>query len=276
MLPTHHRTATVEAQQVFYREAGPEEAPTVLLLHGFPSRTHMFQHLIPGLADRCHVIATDHVGYGPSSMPQAGESTYTFVHLAAITAGLSEKLGISRFSVYVHDYGAPIGWCLALNPAFEVTAIISQSGNAYMESFAKRFWDDLFSYATSPGPGPDTEPGARAKFSAETTRWQYENGAEDPSPVSPDNWLHDQTCWTGRATTRCSWRSSGTTRRTSRVNRSSTSTSAPARCHCRPSGVSATRSSGRTVLTPSRAICPMPKSICSQPVISPCKRTWTP
>ncbi|MER6221115.1 alpha/beta fold hydrolase [Streptomyces sp900105755] len=191
VLPTHHRTATVDAQQVFYREAGPEEAATVLLLHGFPSSSHMFRHLIPALADRYHVIATDHVGYGQSSMPQAGEFTYTFDHLAAITAGLLEKLGVSRFSVYVHDYGAPIGWRLALNPAFEVTAIISQSGNAYMEGFAKPFWDDLFSYATS--PGPDTEPGARAKFSAETTRWQYENGAEDPSLVSPDNWLHDQT-----------------------------------------------------------------------------------
>ncbi|MFJ9704935.1 alpha/beta fold hydrolase [Streptomyces sp. NPDC101234] len=128
MLPTHHRTATVDAQQVFYREAGPEEAPTVLLLRGFPSSSHMFRHLIPGLADRYHVIAADHVGYGQSSMPQADEFTYTFDHLAAITAGLLEKLGIRRFSVYVHDYGAPIRWRPALNPAFEVTVIISQGG----------------------------------------------------------------------------------------------------------------------------------------------------
>jgi pimeloyl-ACP methyl ester carboxylesterase len=150
----------------------------------------MFRHLIPALADRYHVIATDHIGYGQSSMPEVGEFDYTFDNLANITGGLLDQLGIKRFSIYVHDYGAPIGWRLALSPSYEVTTIISQSGNAYREGFAKPFWDDLFAYATA--PGPDTEPGARAKFAPETTRWQYENGATDKSLVSPDNWLHDQ------------------------------------------------------------------------------------
>ncbi|MFD3450726.1 alpha/beta fold hydrolase [Streptomyces sp. NPDC058691] len=191
MLPTYHRTAAIEGQRVFYREAGPAGAPVVLLLHGFPSSSHMFRHLIPALACDYHVIAPDHIGYGQSSMPKVDEFEYTFDNLAKVTAGLLDSLDINRFSIYVHDYGAPIGWRLALDPAYEVTAIISQSGNAYMEGFAQPFWEDLFAYATT--PSGDTEPGARAKFSAATTRWQYENGALDKSLVSPDNWLHDQT-----------------------------------------------------------------------------------
>ncbi|WP_406433244.1 alpha/beta fold hydrolase [Streptomyces sp. NBC_01589] len=190
MPPTRHKTATIKGQEVFYREAGPGDAPVVLLLHGFPSSSHMFRHLVPALADRYHVIAPDHVGYGHSSMPQVDEFDYTFDNLAGVTAGLLDHLGIRRFSIYVHDYGAPIGWRLALDPSFDVSAIISQSGNAYMEGFAKPFWDDLFAYATH--PGPDTEPGARAKFSRKTTRWQYENGATDKSLVSPDTWTLDQ------------------------------------------------------------------------------------
>ncbi|MFE1521412.1 alpha/beta fold hydrolase [[Kitasatospora] papulosa] len=191
MRPTYHRTATIDGQQVFYREAGPAGAPVIVLLHGFPSSSHMFRNLIPELSDRYHVVAPDHIGYGQSSMPTVEEFAYNFDNLAKITSGLLDSMGISQFSIYVHDYGAPIGWRLALNPAYEVTAIVSQSGNAYMEGFAKPFWDDLFAYASS--PGPNTEPGARAKFSAETTRWQYENGASDKDLVSPDNWLHDQT-----------------------------------------------------------------------------------
>lgn len=190
MLPTYHRTATIDGQRVFYREAYPAEAPVVLLLHGFPTSSHMFRNLIPVLADRYHVIATDHIGYGQSSMPGINDFDYTFDHLAEATGGLLDQLGISRFSIYVHDYGAPIGWRLALNPSYEVTAIITQSGNAYMEGFVQPFWEDLFAYASD--PGPDTEPGARRKFAPETTRWQYENGATDKSLVSPDNWLHDQ------------------------------------------------------------------------------------
>ncbi|KIF79608.1 alpha/beta hydrolase [Streptomyces sp. 150FB] len=190
MLPTHHKMATVDGQRVFYREAGPGDAPVVVLLHGFPTSSHMFRHLIPALADQYHVIAPDHIGYGRSSMPSVDQFSYTFDNLTEITAGLLEGLGVHRFSIYVHDYGAPIGWRLAMDSSFEVTAIITQSGNAYMEGFAQPFWDDLFAYASS--PGPDTEPGARAKLTSQTTRWQYENGVEDVSLVSPDGWNHDQ------------------------------------------------------------------------------------
>ncbi|MFC4033197.1 alpha/beta fold hydrolase [Streptomyces polygonati] len=190
MLPTHHNTANIKGQEVFYREAGPADAPVILLLHGFPSSSHMFRNLIPALADRYHVIAPDHIGFGYSSMPKVGEFGYTFDNLTSVTAGLLDHLGVQRFSVYVHDYGAPIGWRLALDPSYDITAIISQSGNAYMEGFPKPFWDPLFAYASA--PGPDTENGARAKFTPETTRWQYENGSADRSLVSPDTWNHDQ------------------------------------------------------------------------------------
>ncbi len=116
VLPTRHKTATIKGQEVFYREAGPSDAPVVLLLHGFPSSSHMFRHLVPALADDYHVIATDHIGYGHSAMPKVDAFDYTFDNLAGITAGLLEHLGIERFAVYVHDYGAPIGWRLALDP----------------------------------------------------------------------------------------------------------------------------------------------------------------
>ncbi|MDX3855232.1 alpha/beta hydrolase [Streptomyces sp. AK02-01A] len=190
MLPTHHKTATINGQKVFYREAGPSDAPVVLLLHGFPSSSRMFRTLIPALADRYRVIAPDHIGYGQSAMPTVDEFDYTFDHLAAVTAGLLDHLNISSFSIYVHDYGAPIGWRLALNPSYDVTTITSQSGNAYMEGFAQPFWDSLFAYASA--PGPDTEPGAREKFKPETTRWQYENGVPDRTLVDPEAWEHDQ------------------------------------------------------------------------------------
>ncbi|WP_405580699.1 alpha/beta fold hydrolase [Streptomyces sp. NBC_01190] len=190
MVSTHYKTAKVNGQEVFYREAGPIDAPVLLLLHGFPSSSHMFRHLVPALADRYHVIAPDHIGYGESAMPTVDEFDYTFDNLASVTAGLLDQLGIDRFSIYVHDYGAPIGWRLALNPAYEITSVISQSGNAYMDGFAQPFWDSLFAYATH--PGPDTEPGARAKLGPETTRWQYQNGVADKSLVNPEAWDHDQ------------------------------------------------------------------------------------
>lgn len=190
MLPVHHRTATVSGQEVFYREAGSRDAPAVVLLHGFPSSSHMFRNLIPELADRYHVIAPDHIGFGSSSMPPLGEFPYTFDALAEVTAGLLDQLSTDVYSIYVHDYGAPIGWRLATSGSHTITAIITQSGNAYMEGFVDTFWKGLFDYATS--PGPDTEPYPRSLFTLKTTRWQYLHGVADPSLVSPDNWLHDQ------------------------------------------------------------------------------------
>ncbi|MFF0044174.1 alpha/beta fold hydrolase [Streptomyces mirabilis] len=186
----HHRTATVNGLEVFYREAGDPQAPAVVLLHGFPTSSHMFRHLIPALADRYHVIAPDHIGFGQSAMPALEDFPYTFDALTEVTSGLLQHLGIDRFAMYVQDYGAPIGWRLALQAPDRITAIISQNGNAYEEGFVKPFWDGVFAYAQA--PGPDTEAPLRGALTPEVTRWQYVNGVADPSLVSPDNWVHDQ------------------------------------------------------------------------------------
>ncbi|WP_406424713.1 alpha/beta fold hydrolase [Streptomyces sp. NBC_01589] len=186
----HHRTATVNGLEVFYREAGDPQAPDVVLLHGFPTSSHMFRHLIPALADRYHVIAPDHIGFGQSAMPALEDFPYTFDALTEVTSDLLQHLGIDRFAMYVQDYGAPIGWRLALRSPDRITAIISQNGNAYVEGFVKHFWDGAFAYAQA--PGPDTEAPMRGALTAEITRWQYVNGVADPSLVSPDNWVHDQ------------------------------------------------------------------------------------
>ncbi|WP_405412855.1 alpha/beta fold hydrolase [Streptomyces decoyicus] len=186
----HHRTATVNDLEVFYREAGDPKAPAVLLLHGFPTSSHMFRHLIPALADRYRVIAPDHIGFGQSAMPALQDFPYTFDALTDVTSGLLQHLGIDRFAMYVQDYGAPIGWRLALRDPGRVTAIVTQNGNAYEEGFVKPFWDGVFAYAQA--PGPDTEAPMRGALAPEITRWQYVNGVADPSLVSPDNWVHDQ------------------------------------------------------------------------------------
>ncbi|MER7201193.1 alpha/beta hydrolase [Streptomyces sp. CB01635] len=186
----HHRTATVNGLEVFYREAGDPQAPVVVLLHGFPTSSHMFRHLIPALADRYHVIAPDHIGFGQSAMPALQDFPYTFDALTEVTSGLLQQLGIDRFAMYVQDYGAPIGWRLALQSPDRITAIITQNGNAYEEGFVKPFWDGVFAYAQA--PGPDTEAPMRGALTPEITRWQYVNGVADPSLISPDNWVHDQ------------------------------------------------------------------------------------
>jgi pimeloyl-ACP methyl ester carboxylesterase len=186
----HHRTVTVNGLDVFYREAGDPQAPVVVLLHGFPTSSHMFRNLIPALADRYRVIAPDHIGFGQSAMPGLDAFPYTFDALTDITAGLLDQLGVDRFAMYVQDYGAPIGWRLALRSPERVTAIITQNGNAYTDGFVKPFWDGVFAYTDA--PGPKTEPTVRFALTEEATRWQYLNGVADPSLVSPDTWAHDQ------------------------------------------------------------------------------------
>ncbi|MFJ2345761.1 alpha/beta fold hydrolase [Streptomyces antimycoticus] len=186
----HHRTAAVDGLEVFYREAGDPQAPVVVLLHGFPTSSHMFRHLIPALADRYRVIAPDHIGFGQSAMPSLRDFPYTFDALTQVTSGLLQGLGVDRFAMYVQDYGAPIGWRLALSDPDRITAIITQNGNAYVDGFVKPFWDGVFAYAEA--PGPETEAPMRGALTAEITRWQYLNGVADPTLVSPDNWVHDQ------------------------------------------------------------------------------------
>ena len=138
----HYRTAKVDGVGVFYREAGPKDAPVVLLLHGFPTSSHMFRNLIPALADRYHVIAPDYPGFGESAAPDHKAFAYTFAHYADIVDGLLAQLGASKYAMYVMDYGAPVGYRLALKHPDRVTALIVQNGNAYEEGL-KAFWDPI-------------------------------------------------------------------------------------------------------------------------------------
>ncbi|WP_431993787.1 alpha/beta fold hydrolase [Streptomyces albogriseolus] len=189
MSSVHHRTATVDGHEIFYREAGPADAPAIVLLHGYPTSSFMFRELIPLLADRYRVIAPDHLGFGHSDAPSATEFTYTFDALAELTSGLLDQLGLDRYALYVQDYGAPIGWRLALKHPERISALVTQNGNGYEEGFVDSFWNDLWVYGAN--PGPDTEPAVRAALSFDAIRWQYRHGVPDPTLVSPDTWEHD-------------------------------------------------------------------------------------
>ncbi|MGK4578678.1 alpha/beta fold hydrolase [Kitasatospora sp. HPMI-4] len=188
-MAVHHRYATVRGRQLFYREAGPSDARHVVLLHGFPTSSFMFRHLIPSLADRYHVIAPDHLGFGLSDAPGVDEFDYTFDALTELTAGLLDQLRIDRYAIYVQDYGAPIGWRLALNNPDAITAIITQNGNGYEAGFVEDFWKPVWAYAKD--PNPRTEAAIRPALGLEATKWQYLHGVPDPSLVSPDTWYHD-------------------------------------------------------------------------------------
>jgi pimeloyl-ACP methyl ester carboxylesterase len=194
MMPTgmstvHYRYATVGGQRLFYREAGPRDAPAVVLLHGFPASSFMFRELIPWLAGRYHVIAPDHLGFGLSDAPAAAEFSYTFDALADLTAGLLAQLGIARYAMYVHDYGAPIGWRLALATPTAITAIITQNGNGYDAGFTDSFWKPVRDYWRA--QTPQTEAAVRAALTLDAIKWQYLHGVADESVVSPDTWHHD-------------------------------------------------------------------------------------
>jgi pimeloyl-ACP methyl ester carboxylesterase len=185
----HYRTAKIDGVDVFYREAGPADAPVVLLLHGFPTSSHMFRNLIPALADRYHVIAPDYPGFGGSAAPDHKQFAYTFAHYADIVDGLLAKLGVDRYAVYLMDYGAPVGYRLALKHPDRVTALIVQNGNAYAEGL-KAFWDPIKAYWAD---GSEAHRAALAFLVApETTKFQYVDGVADASRIDPDNWGHDQ------------------------------------------------------------------------------------
>jgi pimeloyl-ACP methyl ester carboxylesterase len=185
--PTHHRFAAVDGRRLFYRQAGLPDAPAVVLLHGFPASSFMFRRLIPALSDRYHVIAPDHLGFGLSEAP--ADFPYTFDALAELTAGLLEQLEVDRYAIYVQDYGAPIGWRLALRPDRPVTAIVTQNGNGYEAGFVEEFWQPIWDYARD--PNPRTEAVVRSALELDAVRWQYLQGVPDPSVVDPENWLHD-------------------------------------------------------------------------------------
>jgi pimeloyl-ACP methyl ester carboxylesterase len=186
---THHRTASIDGVNVFYREAGPVDAPAVVLLHGFPSSSSMFRNLIPALADRYHVIAPDYPGFGHSDAPDRGQFRYSFARFADITDTLLTRLGVKRYALYVMDYGAPVGYRLALKHPERVTALVIQNGNAYEEGI-KEFWKPIKAYWAS---GQQAQREAlRAGTTLEATRAQYLDGVADRSRVDPSAWLHDQ------------------------------------------------------------------------------------
>ena len=183
-----NRSIDIDGVNVFYREAGDRSRPTLLLLHGFPSSSHMFRDLIPLLADRFHVVAPDLPGFGQSAMPPREAFTYTFDHLAEVIEGFTEKLKLDRFSVYVFDYGAPVGFRLALRHPERVTAIISQNGNAYEEGLSDG-WNPIRAYWNDASQA--NRDALRAFLSPETTKWQYTHGVSDESAISPDGYTLD-------------------------------------------------------------------------------------
>ena len=187
--PVFYRTVEIEGLDIFYREAGPEDAPTVLLLHGFPTSSHMFRNLIPALADRYHVVAPDYPGYGNSSMPTVDAFDYTFDHLAEIIEQFTDKLGLRTYSIYLMDYGAPVGFRLATKHPERVEALIVQNGNAYEEGL-REFWDPIKAYWKD--RTPENADTLRDFLTIEVTQWQYTHGVRNPEAISPDNWHIDQ------------------------------------------------------------------------------------
>jgi len=184
-----YKTLAIDGVDVFYREAGRAEAPALVLLHGFPTSSHMFRNLIPALADRYRVIAPDYPGFGNSGMPERDRFAYTFDNYAKIVGKLTEKLGLKRYALYVMDYGAPVGYRLATAHPERVTAIIVQNGNAYNEGI-QQFWDPIRAYWKS-GSKKDREA-IRWLTSLKATKWQYTHGVSDARVVSPDAWTVDQ------------------------------------------------------------------------------------
>jgi pimeloyl-ACP methyl ester carboxylesterase len=180
-----YRTADVDGLTVFYREAGAPDAPALLLLHGFPSASHMFRELIPLLADRFHLIAPDLPGFGKTDMPPRDRFSYTFEHLTDVIDRLTEMLGLDRTALYVFDYGAPVGFRIATRHPERITAIISQNGNAYEEGLSDG-WNPIQAYWNQ--PSASNRDAIRTLVQPDTTIWQYTHGVPDPALVSPDGY----------------------------------------------------------------------------------------
>jgi pimeloyl-ACP methyl ester carboxylesterase len=182
MVTVHHRRIDIDGLSIYYREAGVGNTRNVLLLHGAPASSFMFRDLIPLLADKYHVIAPDYPGFGLSSAPSTDEFDYSFDNLARIIGELTEVLDFDHFAMYVQDYGAPIGWRLALNDPSAIAGIITQNGNAYTEGFVTSFWEPLWDYAANPSSATDGP--LRHSLTEEAIRWQYLHGVSDETLVA--------------------------------------------------------------------------------------------
>lgn len=187
---TRYKEEKIDGIKIFYREAGSSNAETVLLLHGFPTSSHMFRNLIPELAKKYHVIAPDYPGFGYSDAPKRADFKYTFDNYADLMEKLLRKLQIDQYALYVMDYGAPIGFRLASKHPNKITAMIVQNGNAYEEGIGA-FWDPIKAYWHT-GTSKEREA-LRWLTSLKATHWQYTHGVKDLSLVGPDTWTVDQT-----------------------------------------------------------------------------------
>lgn len=205
---TNHRTVEIDGQTIFYREAGDPSLPTLLLLHGFPTSSHMFRNLIPELAGQFHLVAPDYPGYGNSSMPSVDEFDYSFDNFSIIVEKLTEKLELDHYTLYLMDYGAPVGFRLAAKHPERVDALIIQNGNAYVEGINNDFWEPIQAYWKDRGavnkgldnpwwknikkaykqPNMTNEDALRFLITLGATQWQYTNGVRNVEVISPDNW----------------------------------------------------------------------------------------
>ncbi|MEH2419880.1 MAG: alpha/beta hydrolase [Nostoc sp.] len=186
---TTYRTVSIDGLDIFYREAGSRDNPTILLLHGFPTSSHMFRNLIPALADKFHLVAPDYPGYGNSSMPTVNEFDYTFDRLAEIVEKFIAAIDLKKYSLYVMDYGAPIGYRIAAKYPERVQSLIVQNGNAYEEGL-REFWEPIKAYWQE--RSPDNAEKLKYLFTLEATKWQYTNGVRNLEAISPDTWTIDQ------------------------------------------------------------------------------------
>ncbi len=207
-----YRTTTVANVEIFYREAGNPEHPTILLLHGFPTSSHMFRNLIPELADEYHLVAPDYPGYGFSSMPSVDEFDYSFDNIASIIEKFTDEIGLDRYSLYLMDYGAPIGFRIAAAQPERIESLIVQNGNAYIEGIDNDFWEPIRAYWKDRGainqgldndwwknvkaaydqPNMSNDDALRFLVTLGATKWQYTNGVPNVEAISPDNWGHVQ------------------------------------------------------------------------------------